>query len=169
MSKNERVDNFKRIMGKYPTGVTIVTTLEANGTPTGLTVNSFTSVSLEPLLILWCLDKRFSSFTAFLKAEKFAVHILAAEQADACWAFAGKEPDRFSKVKWELSVNGLPIISDSLGTLECKTVQQIDAGDHVILLGEVIGLKAEEKEPLLYYSRNIGTIPDRWPDYPRQS
>ncbi|WP_237562771.1 flavin reductase family protein [Bacillus dakarensis] len=155
---------FKQIMSQYPTGVTIVTTMDDQGNPAGLTVNSFASVSLEPLLVLWSIDKKVSSLNQFLEAEKFAVHTLATDQDDACWAFAGKEADRFSKVKWEVSKNQLPIIKDSLGTLECKKVQQIDAGDHFILLGEVIDLNVQEKEPLLFFNRNIGSIPKNWPN-----
>lgn len=163
MNENEKVQIYKKIMGKYPTGVTIVTTMGPDGVPAGLTVNSFASVSLDPLLVLWCIDKRASTLQQFLNAKKFAVHTLSTEQGNACWAFAGKESDRFSKVNWAVSRNGLPLIAQSLGTMECKTVQQVDAGDHVILLGEVMDLHIEDKDPLLYYSRNIGPIPAEWP------
>lgn len=159
-----KVDTFKKIMGEYPTGVTIVTTMNAQGIPVGLTVNSFASVSLDPLIVLWSIDKKVSSLSAFMEAEKFVVHTLATDQIDACWAFAGKEADRFSKVNWKVSENGLPVITDSLGILECKTIQQIDAGDHIILLGEVIEIKKEDKNPLLYYNRNIAPIPANWPE-----
>ncbi|KAB2336254.1 flavin reductase family protein [Cytobacillus depressus] len=160
----DKVSVFKQIMGLYPTGVTIVTTMDEHGTPAGLTVNSFASVSLDPLIVLWSIDKRASSLDKFIKAKNFAVHTLSSDQADACWAFAGKEPDRFSKVNWKTSEHGLPIIIDSLGTFECKTIQQIDAGDHVILLGEVIELNKQDKAPLLYFNRNIGPIPENWPN-----
>src|SRR4051812_38493608 len=84
-------------MGEYPTGVTIVTTMDEQGSPAGLTVNSFASVSIDPLIVLWSIDKKVSSFNQFMKSDKFAVHTLATGQIDACWAFAGKEADRFSK------------------------------------------------------------------------
>jgi flavin reductase (DIM6/NTAB) family NADH-FMN oxidoreductase RutF len=90
-----KVDTFKQIMGEYPTGVTIVTTMDAQGTPVGLTVNSFASVSLDPLIVLWSIDKKVSSLDAFMMAEKFVVHTLSTDRTDACWAFAGKEADRF--------------------------------------------------------------------------
>nr|WP_263326593.1 flavin reductase family protein [Neobacillus sp. Marseille-Q6967] len=163
-STADKINIFKQIMGVYPTGVTIVTTMDEQGSPAGLTVNSFASVSLDPLIVLWCIDKKVSSLTKFLNAKKFAVHTLSSDQADACWAFAGKEPDRFSKVNWKVSDNGLPIITDSLGTFECRTIQQIDAGDHVILLGEVIDLNKQDKDPLLYFNRKIGPIPTNWPN-----
>ncbi len=160
----DQVAMFKQIMGSYPTGVTVVTALNKEGKPMGMTVNSFASVSLSPLLILWCIDRKVSMFDDFQSTDKFAVHVLSKDQADACWTFAGKEADRFSKVTWNQSEHQLPIISDSLGVLECKKVNQIDAGDHVIYIGEVIGLSANENDPLLYYRRNVGAIPEGWPN-----
>ncbi|MCP8971070.1 flavin reductase family protein [Ectobacillus ponti] len=160
---NEATAAFKQIMGSYPTGVTVVTTTGADGTPAGLTVNSFASVSLDPLLVLWCLDNRSSALAAFSESDVFAVHVLAAEQQDVCWAFAGKEPDRFGKVEWAQSEHGLPVISGSLGVLQCRKVQQMEAGDHQIFLGEVIAIEKEEKEPMLYFRRHVGKIPEHWP------
>lgn len=159
----EKTQIFKKIMGQYPTGVTIVTTMDENDNPVGLTVNSFASVSINPLMVLWCIDKRSSALNAFLNGDKYAVHTLTVDQAEACWTFAGKEKDRFSKVTWGTSPNGLPIINDSLGVFECKTVNKIDAGDHYILLGEVIDLSFTEGNPLIYYNRNVGSIPEEWP------
>ena len=161
---NETIALYKQIMGSYPTGVTIVTTTDPEGTPHGLTVNSFASVSLEPLLVLWCLDRRSSAMNAFQQSDGFAVHVLASDQKDLCWAFAGKEPDRFSKAQWTMSENKLPILAGALGVLECKKVQEIDGGDHVIFLGEVVNIRKEEKEPLLYFRRNVGAIPANWPE-----
>ncbi|TKH03442.1 flavin reductase family protein [Peribacillus simplex] len=159
----EHVATFKQIMGSYPTGVTIITTTDAGGNPCGLTVNSFASVSLDPLLVLWCIDKKSTSLEAFQQAKGFVVHVLSDEQAEQCWTFAGKDPDRFSKSNWSLSKNNMPVIADSLGVLECKTIQQIDAGDHFIFLGQIIDIDKQEKEPLLYFRRNVGEIPAEWP------
>lgn len=158
-----QVDLYKEIMGSYPTGVTIITTMDEDGNPSGLTVNSFASVSLDPLLVLWCIDKKSSSFDAFRKAPGFAVHILSHEQQNECWAFAGKELDRFSKCNWQLSNQNLPVIQNSLGVLECETFQQIDAGDHIIFIGEVVEIDKQNKEPMLYFRRNVGAIPAGWP------
>jgi flavin reductase (DIM6/NTAB) family NADH-FMN oxidoreductase RutF len=156
---NEAVSKFKQIMGSYPTGVTILTTTDTEGNPSGLTVNSFASVSLDPLLVLWCIDRKASSLEAFRQSANFAVHVLADDQKDLCWAFAGKEPDRFSTANWNMSENYLPILSGSFGVLECKKVQEIEAGDHVILIGQVINIQHQDKEPMLYFRRNIGSIP----------
>lgn len=163
MIEKDKISIFKEIMGNYPTGVTIVTTMGNGETPIGLTVNSFASVSIDPLLVLWCVDKRFSSLEHFINGTHFAVHTLSSNQADTCWAFAGKENDRFAKVNWKVSQNGLPIIQDSLGILECKTVQVVDAGDHFILIGEVIDLSKTDKDPMLYYNRSVGKVPVDWP------
>lgn len=163
MSNQESVDVFKQIMGSYPTGVTIITTSNEEGNPVGLTVNSFASVSLDPLLVLWSLDRKSSYLDAFKNAEGFAVHILAEDQSELCWAFAGKSTDRFSMANWSHSNNNLPVISGSLGVMECKTVQSIDAGDHIIFIGQIIDIKKQDKEPMLYFRRNVGMIPAGWP------
>lgn len=163
MAETDSIQLYKEIMGSYPTGVTIITTTDADNNPVGLTVNSFASVSLEPLMVLWCLDKRSGSLNAFKNAEKFAVNILAGNQKEACWTFASsKEQDRFGKVPWEMSENNLPIIKDVFGVFECKKVSEIDAGDHIIFLGEVINIKKNDVAPMLYYKRNVGMIPENW-------
>ena len=93
MDKSTREQTFKTVMGNYPTGVTVVTTVDHNGTPVGLTVNSFASVSLDPTLILWSIDHRVSTIDIFKKTDKFAVHTLASDQGDLCALFASKEKD----------------------------------------------------------------------------
>ena len=155
----EKQAEFKKALGNYPTGVTVVTTFDKQNNPIGLTVNSFASVSLDPLLILWSIDKKSGSFPVFSETEKFAVNLLADHQADICNLFASKVEDRFSQCKWERSDRELPLISESLSQLECKTVEQIDAGDHIIFIGEVLHIHNEEKDPLLYHRRTVGAIP----------
>lgn len=151
-------DRFKQVMGNYPTGVTIVTTADEHGTPFGMTVNSFASVSLEPSLILWSIDKRANSYDVFTQTKRFAVHILASDQADLAVRFATKGIDRFALSKWEWSAYRLPILSDVAGVLQCQTYQTIEAGDHMILIGEVIAIEDYGKKPLLYHKRTFGEI-----------
>ncbi|MCM3584279.1 flavin reductase family protein [Mesobacillus maritimus] len=153
---------FKEVMGNYPTGVTVVTTVDENGTPLGLTVNSFASVSIDPLLILWSIDKRVSSHDVFKNTDKFAVHVLAGDQSDICSLFATKGIDRFSNCEWQLSAHNLPVIAGAAGVLQCKTYKTVDAGDHTILIGEVVEIQSEQKEPLLYHKRKFGPIPDEF-------
>lgn len=163
MVGTDTIQLYKEIMGSYPTGVTIVTTTDSENRPVGLTVNSFASVSLEPLLVLWCLDKRSGSIAAFKQTEKFAVNILSSEQKEACWTFASsKEKDRFAKVSWQMSDNQLPVLNDVFGAFECKKVNAIEAGDHIIFIGEVINITKNDRTPMLYYKRNIGSVPENW-------
>ena len=157
--KAEYVASFKEAMGNYPTGVTVVTAFDADKKPMGLTVNSFASVSLEPLLILWSIDKRVSTYNDFLKTEKFSVNILASDQSDLCTLFSSRVADRFSQCDWKESDLNLPVLPEALSVLQCKTVQQIEAGDHTIFIGEVLDIQNESKEPLLYHRRTIGPIP----------
>ena len=113
MSEQEQnVIKFKEVMGNYPTGVTVVTMMTDEGVPLGLTVNSFASVSIDPLLILWSIDKRVSTYEQFVHSKKFAVHILAGNQSELCYLFAARDVDRFSNCEWEKSKYNLPIIKN---------------------------------------------------------
>ncbi|SDH99348.1 NADH-FMN oxidoreductase RutF, flavin reductase (DIM6/NTAB) family [Alteribacillus persepolensis] len=151
---------FKEALGNYPTGVTIVTTQDENGTPVGLTVNSFASVSLDPLMILWSIDHGVSSLDIFKKADKFAVHVLAGDQQELCKTFASKDTDRFGSCEWKVSEHNLPVIADAFAVLECETFQQVEAGDHTILIGNVLDIDVDSgKDPMLYHRRKFGPIP----------
>ncbi|TQR20418.1 flavin reductase family protein [Psychrobacillus vulpis] len=161
-SKVEQIASFKATMGNYPTGVTVVTAFNQKGEPMGLTVNSFASVSLEPLLILWSIDKRVFSYDEFLKVDKFTVNILAADQGDLCTLFSSKVEDRFSQCEWKKSELNLPVLSNTLATLQCRVFSQIDAGDHTTMIGEVLHIQNNDKEPLLYHRRTIGAIPEEF-------
>jgi len=155
----DKVAAFKLALGNYPTGVTVVTACNDADEPIGLTVNSFASVSIDPLLILWSLDKKSQLHPYFTAAKKFAVNILASNQEHLCTLFSSKIPDRFAQAKWSTSVHGLPILHDTVATLQCTTIQQIDAGDHTIFIGQVLAIDHAQKEPLLYHRRHIGEIP----------
>lgn len=152
-------DDFKKALGNYPTGVTVVTTFDKENNPVGLTVNSFASVSLDPLLILWSIDKRSKSLPDFTNSKKFAVNILASDQEKLCFLFSSKEVDRFGQCDWQHSESQLPILANVASVLECETVQEIEAGDHVILIGKVHKVMNTDKAPLLYHQRRAGEIP----------
>ncbi|MBO1912860.1 flavin reductase family protein, partial [Microvirga sp. 3-52] len=100
------------------------------------------------------------SYNDFLKTDKFAVNILASDQADLCTLFSSKVEDRFGVCDWEKSELNLPVLAGSLATLQCKVYKKVDAGDHTIMIGEVLDIHNEEKEPLLYHKRTIGAIPE---------
>ncbi len=167
MTKVEKQTLFKEVMGNYPTGVTVVTTTTANHEAVGLTVNSFASVSLDPMLVLWSIDHKVTSLGDFTSSGKFAVHILADEQQELCKTFASKNVDRFSQCEWQFSENQLPIIDGAFAVLECKTFNVVEAGDHTILIGEVIRIQKDEKNPMLYHRRHFGAIPDQFYPVPK--
>jgi flavin reductase (DIM6/NTAB) family NADH-FMN oxidoreductase RutF len=153
---------FKEALGNYPTGVTIVTMMTEDNIPLGLTVNSFASVSIDPLLILWSIDKRVSTYNHFTNSKKFAVHILASDQSELCYLFAARDVDRFSNCEWETSEYKLPILKNVAAILQCETYQTIEAGDHMIILGKVVDITGDNRAPLLYHKRHTGEIPSQF-------
>jgi flavin reductase (DIM6/NTAB) family NADH-FMN oxidoreductase RutF/pimeloyl-ACP methyl ester carboxylesterase len=139
-------------LGCFATGVTVVTTAAPDGTPVGLTANSFTSVSLEPEILLVCLAKTASCLSAFDAAEHFAVNVLHIGQQPLSNRFAMKGEDRFAETDWESWSTGAPIIKGTLASFECEKYQMQDVGDHVILLGKVSRVRFEpRRDPLLYF------------------
>lgn len=158
-SNSEKTNAFKEAMANYPTGVTVVTAIDDNDNPIGLTVNSFASVSLDPLLVLWSIDKRVSTYETFKKIDQFAINLLADNQADIASLFAKSHQDRFANCDWYQSQHQLPIIKGAMASLQCKTFKQIEAGDHTILIGEIIAIDVEKKGPLVYHGRKMGALP----------
>ncbi len=145
-------DKFRQVMGNFATGITVVTTLDQDGKPYGLTVNSFTSVSLAPLLVLICLDNRLSGFQAFNDSKRFGVSMLSEHQEDLSRMFAKKDLERPDSIYFEGKL-GMPLLWNSLAVMECETVAMYPGGDHTIFLGEVLTAEVLEagKNPLLYF------------------
>jgi len=141
---------LRRALGSFPTGVTIVTTVDETGTPWGFTANSYTSVSLDPPLVLICLAKTAGSCPVFESAGRFAVNILADAQRDASMTFATPGVDRFAAVSWSSQVTGSPIIDGVVAWLDCVTHSQVDAGDHRVLFGRVVAYGHNAEPPLGY-------------------
>lgn len=129
---------LRSAFGRFMTGVTVVTTRTADGRPVGFTANSFTSVSLDPPLLLVCPGKFLSSFEAFKNCDRFCVSILEEGQTDVANTFAGFKGDRFAKTEHKLDVQDIPTPQGAIATFSCRTNNAIPAGDHVILIGEVI-------------------------------
>jgi flavin reductase (DIM6/NTAB) family NADH-FMN oxidoreductase RutF len=151
---------FFAIMGAFPTGVTIVTTLDGDGEPKGLTSNAVCSVSAEPPLVLVCVDKRSNTLPALRQARKFVVNYLSAGRGELSNLFASKEPNKFADVAWRPASNGMPLLHvDTLAHAECTTIQEIDAGDHIIFIGHVEAGQpaAPGTQPLMYFRRGYGT------------
>ena len=136
----------------FATGVTVVTCLGGEGQPAGLTVNSFTSVSLDPPLLLVCLAKVAASATVLIEASHFAVNVLQTGQQPASIRFSTRDEDRFGATPWSCGEAGAPILTDSLGVFECERFAVYDGGDHHILVGEVIKASFDASlDPLLYF------------------
>ncbi|WP_319413986.1 flavin reductase family protein [uncultured Cohaesibacter sp.] len=142
---------FRKALGQFATGIAIVTTMDENGVPMGLTVNSFNSVSLDPPLVLWSLDKRSVQLDAFRKSGFYGVSILSAEQELASNLFAAMAEDRFEQIAWSIAQTGAPLIEGALAHIDCTTEQIIEGGDHIILLGRVVDIAVRDGAPLLYY------------------
>jgi flavin reductase (DIM6/NTAB) family NADH-FMN oxidoreductase RutF len=161
--KTYRKGHDKRILrdvfGCFATGVTIITTTDEKdgeeGKPHGITANSFTSVSLEPPMILVCIAKSSGSCEIFKNAKNFAVNILSASQKELSEIFAKRNINKFSHIDknaWHFGENNCPIINDTVASLECCTHEILDGGDHIILMGIVESAFIEPtNEPLLYY------------------
>lgn len=140
-------------MGRFPTGVTVVAALDPAGAALGLTVNAFTSVSLDPPLVLVCIDRRASSHDPLMSASHFTVNILGADQADVATRFASEPSQgRFDDVAWRPGRTGAPLLEGVTAWLECSRYQVLDGGDHSILVGRVEGV-GDQPGPSLVFHR----------------
>ena len=145
-------DEFRRVLGHFASGVTVITVCDGDGRPTGLTASAFTSVSLEPPLVLVCVDHKAQSYPALAAGKMFAVNILCLEQEAVSRRFATTKIDnKFDGVPFTLSPLGLPLIDNALAQLECATVNVHIAGDHTIFVGRVERSAAGPGVPLVYY------------------
>lgn len=139
------------MLGRFPSGVTVVTTKASDGSDQGMTVSAFCSLSLQPPLTLICIEKTASAHPALTTAPGFVVNILAARQEQIARRFSIVDIDRFEGVGFTRSATGYAILDDVLGVIECKRFAMHDGGDHTIILGEVESARAETGTPLLYY------------------
>lgn len=150
-SSAERSRALRDTLGHFATGITVVTTLDANGQPVGMTVNSFNSVSLDPALILWSIDRCSLSYAAFTECERFVVHVLKGDQQNVSNLFAGRGADKFGQVSWHQGPGNIPQLDDCAALFHCRRTQNIEGGDHTILLGEVLEFSAGGGEPLIFH------------------
>jgi len=142
---------FRRVLGSFAAGVTVVTTLGDDGQPYGLTATAFTSVSLEPPLVLVCVDKRSESHVHFHASQVFAVNFLGVHQEELSRRFAVSGGDKFSDLPTHRSATGAPLLRDTAGYVDCRAVNVVDAGDHTVFIGQVESAEASEVQPLLYF------------------
>ena len=150
---------FRDVMGRYPTGVAVVTPVNAQRENIGITVNSFTSVSLRPPLIAFSLDKRLRSLNDWLETETFVVNFLAESQNHVSQAFAVMNGDKWSSASFNLGKTANPILDRKIAALECKRYDCHEAGDHFIMIGQVLHLENEDKgDPLVFHRGRYRTL-----------
>jgi flavin reductase (DIM6/NTAB) family NADH-FMN oxidoreductase RutF len=142
---------FRQLLGRFATGVTILTVVTPDGRPIGMTANSLSSVSLHPPLISVCVDREADMHDIILQADRFVVNVLSGRQEALARRFADKQVDRFDGVGYQLSPDGLILLDGALGHIECHRHAQYQAGDHTIVLGKVVGGETGDGRPLLYY------------------
>ena len=154
---------LRRTYGQFPTGVTVITTLDDKGKQVGVTASSFNSVSMDPPLVLWSVDKNAYSAAVFKQAKHFAVNILAREQVAISNQFASRGEDKFKGVDWQGNLHGMPLLAECAAQFECDTWNVYEGGDHYIIVGEVHRFTNEDRQPLVF-ARGSYSIATPHPD-----
>jgi flavin reductase (DIM6/NTAB) family NADH-FMN oxidoreductase RutF len=142
---------FRKCCARFATGIAVATVTGEGGTPLGLTVNSFTSVSCCPPLVLICIDYRCAILSAFRASSYYGLNFLSADQQALSVRFSQREADRFDGVPWRTGETGVPLIDGCIGQLQCSVAQTVEAGDHAILIAEVVSATSSQGDPLIYY------------------
>ena len=149
---------FRRVLGHYPTGVCVVTAAEPDGRPIGMTVGSFSSVSLEPPLVSFMPAKSSTSWPRIARTGQFCVNVLASNQLEISQRFSSKVEDKFDSLVFDLSVTGSPVLKGVAAWMDCTLYATYEAGDHFIVLGEVQDLQAQGDQPLLFLRGQFGSF-----------
>jgi flavin reductase (DIM6/NTAB) family NADH-FMN oxidoreductase RutF len=144
-------DEFRAALSRFPSGVTVVTTKDRDGRFHGITVSAFASLSLEPPMILVCIEKTTGSHYAFHESEFFVVNILNEEQEDLSNRFAAQIPDKFDGVGYRPGIGEIPVLEDALATLECRLAYAYEGGDHTIFVGLIEKTDLKDENPLVYW------------------
>ncbi|WP_428035089.1 flavin reductase [Amphritea sp.] len=156
--------DFRRALSQFPTGVTVITTLDADGKPVGVTASSFNSVSMDPVLVLWSIDKGAHSLPAFENAKHFAVNVLGKDQVSTSNNFASRGEDKFANAAYTAGLGGSPILDDYAAQFECKTWAVYEGGDHLILVGEVVNYRYNDSVEPLVFARGSYAISSQHPE-----
>ena len=149
---------FRNILGSFPTGVTVITTLDLAAAPVGLTANSFNALSLDPPLVLWSLRQASSTIAAFTNASHFAVNVLAADQVDLSRRFARPSSAKFDEGEWTDGQGGSPLLAGCVAVFECRRHSHHVAGDHVLFIGAVERIGGSADTPLVYHAGHYRTL-----------
>jgi 3-hydroxy-9,10-secoandrosta-1,3,5(10)-triene-9,17-dione monooxygenase reductase component len=158
MTSNSPAVSLRQCLGRFATGITVVTCSDDAGRPCGITANSFSSVSLEPPLVLWNIAKSSNSLAAFLNARHFAFHVLSDGQEALSQHFARTDHTRFDGIDYAMSSEGVPILPDCIAVMRCSTFETHDCGDHHIIIGHVERFDVGDGEPLLFYRSRYRTL-----------
>ncbi len=145
----DRLD-LRKALGSFGTGVTIVTAKSSDNRLVGVTANSFSSVSLEPAIVLWSLQKNSPSLSAYDDCGRFVINVLSLEQIGHSRRFSSQVPEKFQGIDYHLGLAGLPVLEGCAATFECLTVQRLDVGDHILYLGQVEAYQHQEHSALIY-------------------
>lgn len=147
---------YRQVLGHFPTGVTVVTAVD-DGTPVGMAIGSFSSLSLEPPQVLFCAGNHSSTWPRVRRAGAFTVNILADDQEDVCRVFASKAEDKFAEIGWKHSGNGCPLVAGALAHIDCTIETVVASGDHDIVIGAVTDLEVHhEGGPLVFFRGGYG-------------
>jgi flavin reductase (DIM6/NTAB) family NADH-FMN oxidoreductase RutF len=155
------IKELRRVMGHFATGVTVVTTKDGTDAPFGLTVNAFASLSLDPPLVLVCVDKGAQCYSCFVESKIFAVNVLSDGQEEISRRFATRGVQKFDGIAWRRSESGLALLDGAIGNIECKVVHSYDGGDHTIYVGEVLRAStADDGRPLIFFQGKYRRLPE---------
>ncbi|MEM8771241.1 MAG: flavin reductase family protein [Pseudomonadota bacterium] len=149
---------FKNALGKFATGIVVAACKTPDGGFSALTVNSFTSVSLDPPLVLWCLETKAASCPTFMSADAYSISVLRADGEALSNRFASHAPEPLAENEYELWETGAPILKDRIAGFDCRIFSRHKAGDHVVLVGEVVKFDSEDGAPLVYFASQYGTV-----------
>lgn len=149
---------FRNALGNFATGVTIITAKGSKGDLVGVTANSFSSVSLDPPLVLWSIDKSSPSLKILEDSSHFCVHILNENQGEECMSFAKSGTDKFGAIEHSEGLGGAPLMEGCLARFECRSVVHHEGGDHVIIVGEVERYDTNEGAPLTFFRGQLGKL-----------
>ena len=142
---------FRNALSRFASGVSVVTTVDAGGTPHGITVSAFCSVSLFPPLVLICIEKITASHDSFIESGSYVVNVLDESQVWLSERFAAPSEDKFSDIDVYPAIGGIPALGDALANIECRVVERLDGGDHSIFIGSVEKVRSRGGEPLIYF------------------
>lgn len=143
---------LRNLLGQFATGVTVITTRGSDGRNVGMTANSFSSVSLDPPLVLWSISRSAPSLSDFLAASHFAINVLGADQHDLSGHFARGAADKFANISCQTGAGGVPLLEGGIATLVCRNLTQYEGGDHLIFIGQLEQYKNSGGEPLIFHA-----------------